>query len=187
MNHDDLFDNVCSYYEYFIRKVSGYNDFEFDPNDRQCTLIINYCVAITNNDKIRVGPYLLYYYFLLQFSHWDDKYTRANKIYNIAWILGNKAIERWRNRSMEYYSYHCDTFASKYRIRRSDLYNRKNNDIFNTDITERSRYHNTEQGLVHCIENSLSYKSTKVCITCKFNRQCKRLSLNAQSVETQQL
>lgn len=83
---------ITTMYEYCYRMLSGDREYEFIPTPKEQVIIDNF--------HLFQGQLDLWNYFSHQFNYWSKlNYSHG---FNISYILGKKAIERWQGRPITY-------------------------------------------------------------------------------------
>jgi len=113
-------------FEYFIAKISGYQNFEAKLHSREKVAVTNFAkFLIDRYGEKSIGFDFLYKYFVFQFEYWRTKKTREGEgRAQIRWIIGDKAFKRWLNKDSDYW-YFCQQGLLK-----------KHSDIKYSDIAE---------------------------------------------------
>lgn len=108
-------------------------------------------------------------YFLFQFTYWSGKKTRFEGAIPLNWILGKKAVEKWRLKP-ENWNYWCFEFLKKRQLELPISFDKFN--LREIESIDRKRYYNQEQGFLLCQELDLYDSKHKDCILCKFRKKC---------------
>lgn len=110
--------------------------------------------------NINVGEQWLLDFIIFQFSYYDGMKTRFDRVY-LNWIFGDKAIERWENRT-EQQVYFANEFRRKLGINREfDKLNIKEH-----NEREKLRFTDINDRLLYCDELSLFSDSSDICKCC---------------------
>lgn len=172
-------------------------------------LFRNYYIVITKNENFRVSmsdsrakvvegfivdfkklystnilqDKILKSYFDFQFNYWyrkDAKYGKGTSI-QIEWIIGNKAVERWKNDSKRYLSFKVRKNLKKdndfTKIRKKVDVKRLSVFIEVQEREERlkAKNLNMENCLEICTLNTTLYNhKSSNCMSCKFKKECKK-------------
>jgi len=161
-------------YEYIYSIISSNPDFEIVLNKQNKSVLESFTQQIEQEYKGSIDENFIQAFILYQFLYYDDKKTRLGRgrVY-LNWILGKKAIERWKNKN-EYWFY----FTEEYR-KRLDIpivVEKQVVDYEKVELhkqRERKRFLGTPQGFLHCHELVLFDKYSKECLSCKFKNNCK--------------
>lgn len=156
------------------------NDYRFKMTDSRATTIKNFITKIkelTKSDMLHER--YMEQYFEHQFNHWYDYESKSDvgRI-QIEWIIGNKALERWKK---------SDPIISAFVVRKNfktdvDIKSKLekenwNNILLNTneiEESEKERFHNTVKGFHYCLATTTLYNhKSEFCITCKKSTECK--------------
>jgi len=163
-------EKVITLYEYLYGISSGNQNFEYHPTERETKIIDNFIEKLTPSH----GEEWLFDFLCYQFSRYIDQNTRYGKgKIMIGWVLGDKAIQKFKEASEEE-RYYGEQFKVNFNVQ-----NPIKQPIETVEISkdyknrERSRFYGTERGLIHCNENSLYEELNKFCMTCKFKGYCK--------------
>lgn len=122
-----------------------------------------------------IGTSYIRDYFIFQFNYWIDKNTRFGSTIMPNWILGKAAFQRWMDKN-EHWKYFNSLFIKKYRIIFDRNFTRV--DLEDVEELERKRFHNQDEGLIHCRDFSSYNKYSTYCKTCRFRRDCYLLEKN---------
>lgn len=180
-------EKIDKLFEYFTSKILYNPEYKFSPHSREKVAIKNFAHFLEEKyGKFSIGPYWLFQYFTFQFNYWKDKKTRQGEgLAQIAWIIGNKALERWENKTNDYW-YFClvgllninqNIKLSEIKVLINDREELKNYiELVHSEEIEKKRYLNTDKGQVHCIQNTDLYNhKSEHCQNCKINPICKEL------------
>lgn len=173
---------VCHFFEYFFRKVTGYNNYNFKPTKNDLVTLDKFLDVIdTDYEGIQsIGYNFFYQYFTFSFSHQVEMKLKYSSQFGNAimfnWIIGKKAYKRWKTKPKEFWYFYKD-FIQNYNISLKDL--DKGVKIEETSLKlvqnrERERYYNTERGFLNCLSENLRYSNNKFCMFCKYKRRCKQ-------------
>jgi hypothetical protein len=165
---------VKSTYEHIYSNVSGFPDYEIQLNKKNKTTLDNFTKRLENEFKGAIDKQFLQTFILFQFLYYDDKKTRLGKgrVY-LNWILGEKAIERWKNKHERWFY-----FVEEYR-KSLDIPNIVEKQAIDSEKVslhrqrERKRFWGSEMGFLHCYEFELYEKYSSECLSCKFKNNCK--------------
>jgi len=116
----------------------------------------------------RAGEDWLYSFIIFQFSYYDGQKTRFDRIYT-NWIFGEKALERWRDRT-EAQIYYADQYKVKLGVRRE----REKLSAKEYMNRERLRFDDNARQFIHCNELSLFDKKSVFCNNCIFFISCQK-------------
>lgn len=163
-----MIQQVKEIYQYLYEICSGhrFDNFRYSKNDQT---IIDRFVAKLNYS---IGEDWLWEYFCYQFNRYVDLNTRIGKgKIPVSWVMGQKAIEKYKNVSEEELFYVNEfkiRFDIKNPISKKELIIRDNN----YKDMERKRFKNAERQFIHCKENDLFDKLNKICFNCKNKKYC---------------
>lgn len=179
---------VANLYEYFYQITANYNDYAFDPNDKECSMINNFVNWLDKKYKLQsVGWPILLKYFFFQFNYWHQKQTRFDGKIMLGWVIGPKAQQRWieiENRGKIDFLVNV-YFTNKKNISFTSILNHFSprkvsfdmlllNDV--EEIEKRRYYNDPELGLASCVlSTTLFNKHSLLCITCHFKTSCRIL------------
>lgn len=109
-------------------------------------------------------------YVAFQMSYWYNLQTKYKIALN--WFFGEKAIQRWDNKS-ESALYYTQLFLNKLGIERPISY-------YKTDLRSkfeevRARDFNTDKGLENCLIEAFYSECSSYCKTCDFKDICKQM------------
>lgn len=162
----DKFKVVCKMYEYFFIEVSGYNNFEFKPKGSQIKQIENFVKKKENE----IATNWLYDFFSYQFGRYYDKKTRfGTGIVQLNWVIGDKALLKYKNRSEEEL-YYTNIFIKKFKLKNPLI---KKEKLFLSD-----EYFNKIRkikNIFRCFGLTLYDPKNKICTFCSNKLICKEL------------
>jgi len=174
-------------FEYFISKVSGYQNFEAKLHAREKVAVSNFAYFLMGRyGEGSIGPYLLYHYFVFQFEYWRTKKTREGEgRAQIRWVVGEKAFNRWLRKDSDYWYFCTEGLLKKHvDIKYSDVIGLLGKTEIGFDYVEvkmyeeveKQRYFNTTKGFMHDILNTTLYNhKSELCLGCKNKESCKEL------------
>jgi len=178
----EIKEHIGILYEYFFVKMTGWKNYKFRPSDNQEKQISNFVKLLHKNyHLLSIGPNFLIDYYTFQFKYWSELDTRFEGKVMLNWVVGKKALDRWDNKQSSW-NYFLQEFIKRFNIDKDILVAKLNgvkivNKIPLQDI-EKLRFYNTERGFVNCIEVTTLYNHrSKLCIFCKFKKDCKKLKL----------
>jgi len=165
--------SLIKIYEDVYGSFSGNKNYELvltPQNSKYLQSFNNSFIDLYNGS---IDEEFIFEFIVYQFRYYEDKKTRLGKgkVY-LNWILGSKAIDRWREKP-DSWLYFNSQFVEKYNLQRptKEIEEDKDKvDFYNK--TERKRFFNTELGFLHCSENNLYEKYSKECIICRFKEMC---------------
>lgn len=132
-------------------------------NERVEKLLNDFLDKVNTN----IGEGWLLEFVVFQFSYYDGMKTRFDRIY-LNWIFGEKAIDRWNNRT-EQQVYFADEFKKKLGIKKEF----ESINIRDYIESEKLRFEDIYQRLIHCDELSLFIDDSDICKCCLFYQKCK--------------
>jgi hypothetical protein len=88
-----------------------------------------------------------------------------------SWIFGNSAVNRWKKKP-ENWGFFNDQYCKKNNIKTQWIEMKKEINVFEIEETERSRYFNTEFGLLHCSDHVRYNVNSSFCKRCKYQEIC---------------
>lgn len=104
--------------------------------------------------------------------------NKLNKV-RLSWFFGPKAIERWEKQLAEKVVFNSSQLRTEDVALKAKSYNSvlDYSELHSYEELERSRFHNTEAGLIWCVDNTyLFHSKSKFCLGCKFAQECKAIS-----------
>lgn len=142
-------------------------------------LLISFEKYLVDQYSRSVGSLFLYDYFAFQYEYWLglDTWIGKGKI-PVSWIVGKKAIGRWISRPYRDLT-KARAIIKQYQI--PPIIEEKTEKINVTKIQEweeleKSRFHNTEEGLGLCVHTtSLFNPNSDLCVTCTSQEKCKEI------------
>lgn len=161
-------------YENIYSIVSGFQDYEVKLNPTNKKILNSFVKRLENEFKGGIDEQFLQTFILYQFLYYDSKKTRLGKgkVY-LNWILGEKAIERYKNKNENWFY-----FVEEYRkylgissIAEKEVIDQEKVSLHKQ--RERKRFFGSERGWLHCQENELFEKYSSECLSCKFKHNCK--------------
>ena len=161
--NDQLLDN----YEIFSIKLTG------GPCLHKGVEIPNFLKTLSKYQDVKgCGEWFSWYYVAFQFQYWYPLKTRMNGRIPLNWIFGSKALQRWLNKTDEWF-YFTQKFIHESEIIRPVEFESTNiEDIFEK---ERQRHFNTEFGLFHCSQFAKYSESSPSCLICKNKKDCRMI------------
>lgn len=145
-------------------EVSGRRNYEFVPKRQQITMINSF---IKKKEK-QIGDNWLFEFFLFQFNRYHSKKTRFGEgIVQLSWVIGNKAIQNWKNKKDEELFY-VDEFRQKYGL--------KNILLPKIELRLSSNYLDIKRksgNLIQCIDLELFDSKNVICRLCTNKEICK--------------
>lgn len=179
-----LEEQVLWSFDYFSKKTNNYQNYTYKLGKGEDVTLLKFINFIRSEyGELSIGKNWLFDYFCFQFEYWrtkNIKYTRGGGIVELSWVIGKKAIDRFKTRNNSY-QYFSDIGVIKiYKISKEDYFSffitKKEIPTSNRGNIERARFFNTEQGFLHCIENTSRYNiKFKECVLCKFRLKCKKI------------
>lgn len=171
-----MISKVNQLYEYFFQISSNNPSFEFRPKLREKKMVESFVKKL----NVSQGSDWLFNYFCYQFQRYADKKTRFGKgIVMLGWVIGDKALKRYREASDEE-----KYWGEKFRLDNNTsnpLINRTPVDTRSYKQREKKRFYNQLRGLIHCKENDLKYdQKDKVCVFCKNKKECETWNVNVE-------
>lgn len=159
-------DKVILVYSYLLKKTMSQAHPKFTTNQEK--MIDKFLSNLTPSH----GDDWLWNYMCFQFSRYEETDKEALKDKSmIGWVLGPKAIERYKNLTKQH-QYYLDDYIVRFELRNPLKEKREALDISDHNQRERKRFYGTERGLVHCKENDLYDGSTVQCKFCKYKAYC---------------
>ena len=161
---------LINIFEHYYSQVHDSNGFRVNKEANQKTIDKFFdLVSEKGYHWSSIGEDFLDNFLRYQFDYWRDKEIERKPTFN--WFIGKKAIERYFNVE--------DKGLSNYwvSLNTSNLtpYKASQNEISDYEIQQRRKFHNTDNGLLYCLENTSLYIKHISCITCKFKTECKTL------------
>jgi hypothetical protein len=154
-------------YEYLFKKISGGKSSKFRYSEREEVMIDNFCSRLTMSH----GDDWIWNYMCYQFCRYDELDTKVGKgKVMLGWVVGKKAFDKYLNASEEE-KFYGEEIKRKYDLR-NPIKILGTLDTLEYKERERKRFYGTERGLVHCVENELYSKISRLCMFCKFNKYC---------------
>ena len=184
MDLAEVSNTVAELYQYMYRLTANYDDWTFDPTDKEVVMLINFTNWLDKKYKMQsIGVPILLKYFLFQFNYWHQKETRFQGKVMLGWVIGPKAIERWvdiEDRGKIDFLVNV-YFTKKKDVSYTSILNHfqprisSYNAIVLSDVEEleKKRYFNTDRGFISCIESTTLYNGRSIyCLQCKFRSDC---------------
>lgn len=160
---------VKTIYQYLYEKAVGKQFSNFRYSERDQTMIDKFVSKLNYS----IGDDWLWNYFCYQFQRYVDLKTRLGKgIVPLSWVIGEKALKRYREATEEELFY-INEFKIRYNVK-SPLFEPetvKFSDNYRNN--ERKRFTDLNRRLIHCRENELFDSKNKVCFSCKNKEYCK--------------
>lgn len=143
---------------------------------REEALLNNWIKSVKKEcPSLEIGDSFIREYLFYQFFYWEGKDTIYGKNTVLpSWILGKKAIERWKNKN-EKVNYYLNLFLDKYNLREINFKKETEKILLYQEI-ERQRFYNKEIGFLNCLLSTFLYEeNSKWCIGCNFKEKCKEI------------
>lgn len=113
---------------------------------------------------------LIWDYLAFQFEYYENQENRVIQVVQPAWIFGDKALDRWRNRR-DSWKYFTNKFIKKWGLKTPTIIEKRNITIYLDNL--RQLYYNTDQGFLLCLKESLFSEVNETCIKCDNYNRCK--------------
>jgi hypothetical protein len=156
-------------YNYLIQSVSGYKFYELKEtkkNKVQIDTFLNY-----------ISEYDLWDFLCYQFFRYHNKKTRFGKgIIQLSWIIGQKAIEEWEEKTPERW-FRCVEWKIETDIS-NPLYDHRYTPSSSFLDKLRLKHYEKELGFLMCMDADLFDENSSVCKICKFRDYCEKQKLN---------
>jgi len=117
------------------------------------------------------GEDWLYDFIVFQFSHYDGQRSRFDRIH-INWILGAKALKRYKERTEEQV-YYANQFKQKIGVRKDFVKLSAKKYL----EKERKRFDTEARQIIHCRDLALFSDESALCHDCLFHLSCKNYEL----------
>ncbi len=176
MNKNKLYQIICKSYEYVFSRVMNYNDFCFEPKDRQKTQINNFIDFLIKKVDINVvGEEWVFNFIVFSFKIRVEQKTRFEGKIPLNWIIGKKSFENFQKRN-ENWMYFNEVFQKQHGIRFFDIQN--NIEVKTSDYLSSLRKQGCGSGspLLMCFGNVAYTNKSIFCISCKDKSDCKELN-----------
>jgi hypothetical protein len=178
---------VVDLYKYHIIQITKNASYKFKMTPTRNQMILNFIElfkSMTNSDFVAEDN--LRKFMEYQFNYWykhDAKYGKGTSI-QIEWIIGSKAIERWKSRTDKQKkktdfiirkNLKKDVKFSEVDKTASDDYKRILLKVRDSEENEKARFYNTSKGFSYClISTSLYNHKSKYCSLCNKSSECKK-------------
>jgi hypothetical protein len=161
-------------------------------------LICKFIKYLDQNYKEQVDIVFLIDYFKFQFSHYVGIKTKyGTNAIMIQWIIGPKAIERWKTRDVRKKWIVRVKLKNEVELKFVKTYNKilKQNSenrfiqLHKYEEDDKQRFHNTGNGFQYCLYNTTLYNPlSNLCLSCLNNDKCKKiLSINHPNLYKQRI
>lgn len=179
---------ICELYQEFFRQISLNKNYIYIPdssgNKKDQYLIVMFIKFLNKNYNQQVDMNFLIDYFKFQFSHYagtvNSKYGRNSIM--IHWIIGPKAIKRWKERDVR------KKYIVKIKLKKEVEINLKNvfkinnnndkifNKIYDYEERDKERFFNEDIAFNYCLMlTTLFNPKSKFCSGCRFKENCKKV------------
>lgn len=179
-------EQIEAFYGYFY--AARYNDrkYKFKASKATRSVCNTFLEIIDKEYSLQsVGESFLWDYFIFQFQYWEDL-TFDNKFTDkivIAWIVGKKAFNRWKERDREFdWQIEKAAIIEKYGLQKNSLIGPKiveevdSGHRFFASSLIRKQYLNTPPGFAMCVEFTTLFDPADMsCIRCNNRADCKEL------------
>ena len=169
-------ETVSKYFQYFYSLVSGHTNYQFRPTMAESKMIqsfLKFMPGITED--------VLFDYMSFQFHYWHDKDTRfgRGKI-QFNWVVGQKAVNRYRDSENKYWYYFSTVLNEKFGILKSDLIKPKISatmlSVYDYEEADKMLFHNTLEGVIFCSDYTTMWNpKSKACSSCTNVGTCKEV------------
>lgn len=178
-----LEEQILGSFDFFSIKTGNYYNYTYKLCKGEDKVILKFINFIrTTYGEISIGKHWLFDYFCFQFEYWrtkNIKYKKGGGIIELSWVIGDKAILRWKNRVKDY-QYFYKTGLLKYSSLTKgeyfSLFEQEKREVLNKkniiDL-ERERFFNKDNGFLHCFQFAYYNSNSKLCKICKFRSKCK--------------
>lgn len=162
---------VDTFLECYVETMG--KDTSFRMTDSKKILIENFATKFGKLQKTNLKSYMLY-----QFRIYKDR----GKVIQLNWILGNKSLERWNDRSKKQKKYITlinNKDLRNYKKKKLKIENEIQDSYFielnEIEEKEKELFFNTDKCFVNCSLNTTLYNhKSKFCMNCKFKDKCKK-------------
>lgn len=174
-------------YQDFYRETSMHKDFVYTPTEQDKTVLRKFVDYVDNTYGLNTADIdWVVNYIESNFNFWWDVPTRfGTGVIMFSWVFGKKAIERYEKIKGK------DSKLARHRrsirlgisLKIIDKYKKKETSqdlsefvigIREAEEKEKTRYYNTEEGLLWCISQTTLYNHlSHNCIVCNFKDKCK--------------
>lgn len=175
-------------YEYFYQRKYQSPKYKFKPTSQALSKINEFIQLLDEKyDLHTLGSNFLINYFVFQFNRVHDQVFKrfAGKdvggkvqIYD---IIGKKAFQYWTERDTQFDFILQNSANSKIKISIAEIKSlleeqESRPSILTSEEIEKKRFHNTDRGLVNCIQStSLFNHQSYYCRMCSFKSVCKNI------------
>ncbi len=184
-----LFRMVINMYLNFAKQVSNNPHIEFSCTDNEGVMIDNFIREMNEevgNEKI-LGNNHLINYFEFQFNYWLSKKVerKSSKMIDsinthpyISWIVGKKAILRWKSRDKKKSKYAIKLGLKKeVKLKSNQFRSEWKKIIIEINKIEeevKNKFYNTKKGFLYCYINTTLYNhKSPFCSLCNKKEECK--------------
>lgn len=171
---------IEKFYQYFYAKKYKQDGYRFKGTKTTRGVCKTFLELIDKEYSLHcVGDVFLWDYFLFQFDYWHNlTVTKFNDVVTIAYIVGEKAFDRYTGRNREYdWQMESYPIIELYGVHKKDVFtNREQPKKVNSGAALKELYHNTERGFATCVEFTTLYDpKDKSCKDCIFKIDCQEL------------
>ena len=165
-------DWIIQLYEYFYRKTKFKRKYKLKLGKLENKWIDNFLNSLDQS----YNKEWFFEYFLFQFAYWYRLKQEFNGDFQLNWVIGIKALDRYRNRNKDG-DYYRSEFSRRLRIKYSDLVKETKKDLVplnRVEDLERKRFLNEDlKGLLHCVSyTTLFDPRSEACKVCKTQKEC---------------
>ena len=156
-----------TYYNYLYQEASGYKFYELKETKANRTQIDKFLDYIEGIGEDKLWDFLCY-----QFFRYANKKTRFGAgIVQLNWIIGQKAMVEWTNKTPERWFY-CVEWKIENELSNPIADNRYRPSSKYLDSL-RLRWFEEEKGFILCSDADLYDENSNVCKVCKYKGYCK--------------
>lgn len=159
-------------YEYFYRVLYKEEKYVFRPTQNTDKVAQKFLLEIEKKfNSFSINSFTNYLNY--QFNYWERLILQNDKRINYTFLFGDKSLTRFLERKIEF-DYQFEYTLLKKSIITSWFTVPKEVTNYNNPI--RLRFLNTEEGFVHCIQQTTLYDPRdSSCIKCIHKESCKKL------------
>jgi len=180
-----LEEQVLWSFDYFSKKTENYKNYTYKLGKGEDLILFKFTNFLrTEYGELSIGKNWLYDYFCFHFEYWrtkNIKYFKGGGIIELSWVIGPKAVLRWKSRLSSYSYFYKEGVIKIFKISSEDYFSNfieQKQTIISRGELERSRFFNTDMGFLHCVQTTSGYNTKyQKCKICKFRLKCKTIEL----------
>lgn len=180
MTSEEVYKELTRIYNHY-RKEFFDLDYKNFSIKKEKPIVLNFIELLNQKYSLHTLDHnFLSEYTEFQFNYWKESSTQfegTNAFANASWIYGKKAFLRWFKVNQHIHWINDkkkkDTQIQSYKKRNIPQSIPFVVQLSPIEELDKKLYHNTEDGLLNCLENTTLYNhKSNLCLTCIFSERC---------------